>query len=151
MNATPVFNPRVTVACIVEDAGRFLLVEELIQGRAVLNQPAGHLDPHESLIEAALRETLEETGWEVEPIGLVGVYQYDAIDRHFVRTTLAARPLRHHPARTLDHGIVRTHWLSLEQLIASPIPHRSPMVRRCVEDYLRQPLLPLSALVYRPQ
>lgn len=144
----PSFNPRVTVACVVEQEGRFLFVEELIQGRLVLNQPAGHLDAGESLLQAALRETLEETGWEVEATGLIGIYQHDAIDRHFVRTTLAARPLRHHAERQLDEGIVRAVWLSREELLASGTPHRSPMVLRCLDDYLRGPLLPLSALVH---
>ena len=70
--------PHITVATIVEDNGKFLMVEELKGGRAVLNQPAGHLDPHETLTEAAVRETLEETGWDVEPTGVVGIYLYTA-------------------------------------------------------------------------
>lgn len=142
------FNPRVTVACVVEHDGRFLFVEEIIAGQPVLNQPAGHLDADESLIQAAVRETLEETGWEVQPTGLIGIYQYDAADRHFVRTTLAARPLHHHAQRALDHGIVRALWLSREELQHSSIRHRSPMVLRCLDDYLRGPLLPLSSLVH---
>src|SRR5574344_1998322 len=90
--------PHVTVATIVSDGGRVLLVSEHIDGRSVLNQPAGHLESGESLAQAAVRETLEETGWEVELTGLVGIYQWQAPNgSEFLRVAFAARPLRHHP------------------------------------------------------
>lgn len=131
-----IFRPRVTVAAVVEQDGRYLLVEELIRGKPVYNQPAGHLDPDESLIDAARRETLEETAYEVEPYALIGVYQLDVRDRHFVRFSFAARVRAHHPQRQLDTGILRAVWLSREELVAS---HRlrSSMVLRSIDDYQR--------------
>lgn len=141
------FFPRVTVATVVEHQGRFLFVEEMIKGQVVLNQPAGHLDPGESLTEAAIRETLEETAWTVELTGLIGIYQYDAGDRHFVRTTFAARTLAHDARRRLDRGILRALWLTREELLGHATPHRSPMVRRCLDDFLSGQLLPLAAAV----
>lgn len=142
------FFPRVTVATVVEHEGRFLFVEEVIKGQTVLNQPAGHLDPGESLAEAAVRETLEETAWTVELTGLIGIYQYDAPDdRHFVRTTFAARALGHDPRRRLDRGIVRALWLSRDELLGHPTPRRSPMVLRCLDDYSAGQQLPLAAAV----
>ena len=106
------WHPHVTVATIVEDQGRFLLVEEQADGREVLNQPAGHLEPAESLLEAALRETLEETGWEVELSAVTGIYLYTAPSNGvtYQRVCFAARPVRHHPERALDAGIIATNW-----------------------------------------
>ncbi|MDQ2696174.1 MAG: NUDIX hydrolase [Pseudomonadota bacterium] len=137
--------PHLTVATIVERDGRFLLVEETIAGRRVYNQPAGHLEDGETILEAAVRETLEETGWTVEPVALVGVYQW----RHpgngetFVRFCFTARPLRHHPDRPLDAGIQRAVWLSRSALADLAGQLRSPLVLRCIDDYLsgnRHPL-----------
>jgi len=143
------FQPRVTVATIVEREGRFLFVEERINGRLVLNQPAGHLDANESLIDAAVRETLEETGWHVSVTELLGVYQYDAQDRHFVRFNFVATALRHEPDRRLDDGIVQALWLTPEELLSYQSPVRSPMVKRCLDDYragVRHPLQALSVI-----
>jgi 8-oxo-dGTP pyrophosphatase MutT (NUDIX family) len=130
--------PAVVVATIVEREGRFLFVEERIKGQLMLNQPAGHLDPDESLIAAAARETLEETGWSVAPHALIGIYQWltQPEQRQFLRFTFAADALAHDAARTLDHGIERAVWLSRDELVASPIPARSPLVQRSLEDYL---------------
>lgn len=137
------FLPRVTVGCVIEQDGRFLLVEELIGGRLVLNQPAGHLDPGESLIEAARRETLEETGYSVEPSALVGVYQLDVRQRHFVRFSFAARVIAHDPQRELDVGIRRALWLSRDE-IAARGNLRSAMVLRSIDDYLGGRRIPLD-------
>lgn len=116
------WHPHVTVATIVEDQGRFLLVEEQADGREVLNQPAGHLEPAESLLEAALRETLEETGWEVELSAVTGIYLYTAPSNGvtYQRVCFAARPVRHHPERALDDGIIGPRWLSRDELAAQP-------------------------------
>lgn len=132
------WQPHITVATIVEDHGRFLFVEELKAGKLVLNQPAGHLEANESLREAALRETLEETGWEVQLTGVVGVYLYTAPSNGvtYQRVCFSARPLRHHPQRALDEGIVAAPWLSRDELAAQPQRWRSELVLRCVDDYL---------------
>ena len=137
------WQPDVTVACVVVRDGRLLVVEEQVHGRVVLNQPAGHLEPDESLLEAARRETLEETGWHVEPTAFIGAYQWKAPDdgsqdsgRHYLRMAFAADPVRHEADRALDEGILQALWLSPEQLRAESGRHRSPLVWRVVEDFL---------------
>lgn len=132
------FTPHVTVATIVEDHGRFLLVEELADGRAVLNQPAGHLEADESLIEAALRETLEETGWQVELTAVTGIYLYTAPSNGvtYQRVCFAAKPLRHLPEHPLDTGIIGPRWLTRKELLAQSERWRSELVLRCIDDYL---------------
>ena len=131
------WQPHITVATIVEDQGRFLFVEELKHGRAVLNQPAGHLDPHESLIDAAIRETLEETGWEVELTGVVGIYLYTAPSNGvtYQRVCFAGTALKHHPERPLDDGIIRARWLSRDELLAQREHWRSELILQCLDDY----------------
>lgn len=142
------WQPDVTVATVVIDDGRLLCVEELADGRLVLNQPAGHLEPNEALVEAAVRETLEETGWDVRVTSFVGAYQWKAPEtgRHYLRMAFAAEPVRHDPARTLDDGIVRALWLSPDELRQAADRHRSPLVWRVVEDYLAGQRWPLHLL-----
>lgn len=143
---TPRWAPRVTVATVVSDGDQVLMVAEHINGQRLLNQPAGHLEPDESLCQAALRETLEETGWEVELTGLIGIYQWRAPDgTDFLRATFAARPLRHHPERPLDTGIESALWLPPSSLVGRP-DLRSPLVARCVSDWQAGRLYPLSVL-----
>ena len=146
------WQPDVTVATVVVRDGRVLVVEERVRGALVLNQPAGHLEPDESLLEAALRETLEETGWEVTLTAFIGAYQWKApVDgRHFLRLAFAAEPLRHHPERTLDEGIVQALWLTPAELAAENARHRSPLVWRAVEDFLSGRRFPLQALTHCP-
>jgi ADP-ribose pyrophosphatase YjhB (NUDIX family) len=139
--------PRITVAAVVPDGGRFLLVEEHIDGRAVLNQPAGHLDPNESLIEAVIRETREETAWEVRPLGLIGIYQLLLPQVHFVRMTFLCEALGHDPEARLDTEIVRTHWLTRDEITNHSVPQRSSLVLRCIDDYLAGRLWPLEQIV----
>jgi ADP-ribose pyrophosphatase YjhB (NUDIX family) len=138
--------PRVTVATVVEQGGRFLFVEERIGGRLVLNQPAGHLDPGEPLIAAAERETLEETAWHVRVTRWLGVQQYCVDDKHFIRFHFAAEALLHEAHRTLDEGIERALWLSLEELEQQSTRMRSPMVKQSLLDYLSPIALPFEAL-----
>lgn len=142
------WQPDVTVATVVVDQGRLLCVEEQADGRLVLNQPAGHLEPDEALVDAAVRETLEETGWDVRVTGFVGAYQWKAPEtgRHYLRMAFAAEPVRHHPTRALDDGIVRALWLSPEELRQAEGRHRSPLVWRVVEDYLAGQRWPLHLL-----
>ena len=147
------WQPDVTVATVVVRDGRLLVVEEEVRGRRVLNQPAGHLEPDESLFEAALRETLEETGWRVRLTAFVGAYQWKAPDasaggsgRHYLRMAFAAEPVAHEPDRPLDEGIVRALWLTPDELLAERDRHRSPLVWRAVEDFLGGRRHPLDAL-----
>jgi 8-oxo-dGTP pyrophosphatase MutT (NUDIX family) len=132
-----VWKPSVTVAAVIERDGKFLFVEELIDGRKVINQPAGHLDPGESLATACAREVLEETAHRFEPTGLVGIYRwyYEPKDVTFLRFCFRGKILGVDSGRKLDKEIVATHWLTLEQLKASAA-RRSPLVLKCVEDYL---------------
>jgi 8-oxo-dGTP pyrophosphatase MutT (NUDIX family) len=132
------WNPEVTVAAVVERDGRFLMVEECIGGRLVLNQPAGHLEDRETLIEAAIRETREETAWRLRPEALVGTYLWRNPDngRSFLRFAFCGTVDDHRAGQALDQGIVRALWISREQLVAQPDRLRSPLVLRCLEDYL---------------
>ena len=151
------WQPDVTVATVVVRDGCFLMVEEDVRGALVLNQPAGHLEPDETLIEAARRETLEETGWDVEPTTFIGAYQWKAPvnadgtgGRHYLRMAFAAELGRHHPQRALDDGIHRVLWLPPEQLLAEQARHRSPLVWRVVADFLAGRRFPLHTLNHVP-
>ena len=128
--------PSVTVAAVIERGGRYLLVEELFDGKRVLNQPAGHLDPGESLIAACTREVLEETAHEFTPTALVGIYRwyYPAKDVTYLRFCFAGRvdAVR---SRALDKGILALHWLTPAELTERVADHRSPLVQKCVEDH----------------
>jgi phosphatase NudJ len=146
------WKPNVTVAAIVERDGRFLLVEEETAEGLKLNNPAGHLDPGESPAQGCAREALEETGWAFEPEALVGIYlacgpRADGDDITYLRFAFCGRLGAHDPLRPLDQGIVRTVWMSPEEIRASATRHRSPLVLRCLEDYLAGARHPLS-LVY---
>lgn len=143
-----VWKPHVTVAAVIERKSRFLVVEETAEGRRVLNQPAGHLEPGESLLEAMIRETREETGWEVEALALVGIYRWPHPDncKTFLRVAFAARALSHDPTRSLDKGIHCTHWLTCDELAAAAIRLRSPLVLHCTTDYLAGRRYPLELL-----
>ncbi len=134
-----IWKPHVTVATVVKQADRYLLVEEDIRGKHVFNQPAGHLDPNETLIEAAKRETLEETGYVVEITGLIGIYQWhhEARDKHFIRHAFAAQAITQVENAQLDDGIIAAHWLTLSDLVTGDYALRSPMVLRNIHDFER--------------
>ncbi|HEY1289644.1 MAG TPA: NUDIX hydrolase [Burkholderiales bacterium] len=140
-----VWKPSATVAAVVERDGRFLFVEEHIEGRRVLNQPAGHLDPGESLVAACRREVLEETAHRFEPTALVGIYRwhYAPKDVTFLRFCFRGR-VEGVEERPLDREIVALHWLSREELLARRAQHRSPLVQRCVDDYAAGRSFPLE-------
>jgi 8-oxo-dGTP pyrophosphatase MutT (NUDIX family) len=131
-----VWKPSVTVAAVIERDGRFLFVEERIDGRLVLNQPAGHLDPGESLVAACAREVLEETAHRFEPEGLVGVYRwhYPAKDVTFLRFCFMGKILGTEK-RPLDKEIVALHWLTPDEMKMRKNEHRSPLVQKCVDDF----------------
>jgi 8-oxo-dGTP pyrophosphatase MutT (NUDIX family) len=145
------FRPDVTVAAVVERDGRFLVVEERAARRIVINQPAGHLEHGENLIEAVIRETLEETGCLLRAEAVTGIYlwRHPAMDRTFLRVAFTGSVDGPDPSRRLDRCIVRTAWMTREQLASRPQALRSPLVLRCVDDYLagaRHPLSLLTAL-----
>ena len=148
IGADGVYRPDVTVATVVPRDGRLLLVEERVRGEIVINQPAGHLEPGESLAEAAVRETLEETAWEVDLLAFVGAYQWSLPDggRSFLRFVFAAAPRRHHPDRVLDDGILAARWMTPSELRAAGPRLRSPLVLRAVEDFLGGRRFPLEAV-----
>ncbi len=142
------WQPSVTVAAVIERNGKFLFVEERIDGRLVLNQPAGHLDPGESLAAACAREVLEETAHRFQPTGLVGVYRwhYAAKDVTFLRFCFRGSVSGEDKGRKLDKEIVKLHWLSPAELESRKADHRSPLVKKCVEDFLAGRNFPLQLL-----
>ncbi len=132
------FTPHITVATVIEKDGRFLFVKEHAESRTVLNQPAGHLEMDESLIQAAIRETLEETGWDIEISHLIGIYLYTAPSNNitYQRVCFAGQALRQRENYRLDEGIIGPVWLSRDELLMQSELWRSPMVLRSVDDYL---------------
>ena len=145
--------PRITVAAVIERGGQFLLVEEDDDGRDLFNQPAGHLELNESLVEACAREVLEESGWHFRPRELIGIYRWS---KPQLGSTAAVTYLRfafcgelgaHEAGRSLDAGIRRAVWLDAGEIRALRERHRSPLVLRCMEDYLAGRRYPLDVLI----
>jgi NADH pyrophosphatase NudC (nudix superfamily) len=137
--------PDVTVAALAERQGRFLLVEERIARRLVFNQPAGHVERGETLIEAVARETREETAWRFTSEAFLGAYlwKHPGTGRASLRFAFIGSVTDHDAMQPLDHGILRTHWLTRAQLLTHEARLRSPLVLRCIDDYLagqRRPL-----------
>ena len=144
------WKPDVTVAAVVERDGHFLFVEERASGRIVLNQPAGHLENGETLLHAVVRETLEETGWTFAPEALVGIYLWKPAQnqRTFLRVAFCGPAIAHDAQRALDDGIVGARWLTRAQLASMGPRLRSPLVLRCVDDYLAKARYPLALLTH---
>lgn len=128
----------ITVAAVIERAGRFLIVEENIEGRIVFNQPAGHLEQGETLIEGVVRETLEESGRHFVPESLIGVYSWTNPDNGitYLRFAFSGNVSEREPTRQLDSGIIDAVWMSRDELLAQHDKLRSPLVLRCIDDYL---------------
>ena len=145
-----IWKPNVTVAAVIEQDGKFLLVEVRTSQGMLFNQPAGHLEPDESLLAAVVRETLEESAYEFEPQHLIGIYRWHspASATTYLRFAFTGRILLHHPQQALDAGIVRASWMAPEEIRAGQAHHRSPLVLRCVEDYLSGKRYPLELLVH---
>ncbi len=143
------WTPHLTVAAIIEFEQRFLLIEEESDGTIVFNQPAGHWDEGETLVEAVARETLEEAAWHFKPQAIVGIYQYTSPVNQitYLRICFCGQHHSHEPNRTLDTGILRATWLTREA-IASLSNLRSPMVLRCIDDYLAGIRYPLSLITH---
>jgi ADP-ribose pyrophosphatase YjhB (NUDIX family) len=140
--------PDITVAAVTETDGRFLLVEERINRRLVFNQPAGHVEQGETLLDAVIREVREETAWGFEPRELLGVYLWrnPSSGRSTMRFAFTGRVMDHNAQQPLDRGIVCTHWLSRGDLMQREPRLRSPLVLRCVEDYLGGTRMPLESV-----
>ena len=138
------------MATVVERDGRFLLVEEIDEGRTVFNQPAGHLDEHETLLAAARRETLEETAWHVELVAFLGVYCYRSPHNGltYIRHCFTAIAREREPDRALDDGILAAHWLLPQEILAPGFAARSPLVPKVVEDYLAGRRYPLDLVFH---
>lgn len=149
---TNLWYPHLTVATIIESNGKFLMVKEISDGKIVFNQPAGHLDEDETLIQAAIRETLEETAWHVCINELVGFYLYTSPHNKttYFRVLFAATALSHDKDRTLDDGILEAPWLTLKQVKEHSEMLRSPMVLQCIEDYQSGKRLPLDCISHLP-
>jgi len=140
--------PDITVAAVTETHGRFLVVEERINRRLVFNQPAGHVENGESLVDAAIREVREETAWGFLPQALLGVYLWrnPASGRAYMRFAFTGKVSDHDARQPLDRGIVCTHWLSRDDLSEREPRLRSPLVLRCIEDYIGGIRRPLEAV-----
>lgn len=142
------WKPHATVAAIIEKDNRFLMVEENIEGKILYNQPAGHLEPDESIIDAAIRETCEETAWQFYPEALVGVYVWkqEEKDITFLRFAICGQCSNHNPEQKLDDGILKAVWMSKEELESKSDQLRSPLVLKCIDDYLANSRQPLEVL-----
>ena len=145
-----IWKPNTTVAAVIEQHGKFLLVEEETADGIRLNQPAGHLEDGESLLEAVAREALEETTYHFQPQHLLGIYQWRRPDKEvtylrFAFTGLATGPDKN---RALDDGIIRAVWMSADEIRSCRTMHRSPQVLTCIEHYLAGQRFPLSAITH---
>ena len=145
-----VWKPNVTVAAVIARAGKFLLVEEKTAQGARFNQPAGHLEADETLLAAAVRETLEESAYHFTPSHFVGIYRWHAVesDTTYLRFAFTGDIAGHEADRALDAGILQAVWLTPDEIRASKTRHRSPLVLRCMEDYLAGKRYPLDLLVH---
>jgi ADP-ribose pyrophosphatase YjhB (NUDIX family) len=162
-----VWKPNVTVAAVLEQDGKFLLVEEQTERGILFNQPAGHWEPDETLTAGAAREVLEESAYEFEPRQLLGIYLWHAPKAGnplsanadveltppgsgitYLRFAFAGRTLAHHPERALDEGIIRAVWMTPDEIRANRERHRSPLVLRCLEDYLAGKRYPLDIITH---
>ena len=143
-----IWKPNVTVAALIERDGRFLVVEEETEGGICINQPAGHLDEGESLVDACAREVLEETAWHFRPTALVGVYQWPRPKRDitYLRFAFAGDLGEEEIGRALDTGILRAIWLTAAEIEASLARHRSPLIWQCVQDWLAGRRFPLDLI-----
>ncbi|PKO91209.1 MAG: NUDIX hydrolase [Betaproteobacteria bacterium HGW-Betaproteobacteria-10] len=145
-----IWKPNVTVAALVMRDGKFLLVEEETETGLAFNQPAGHLEEGESLIDAVIRETLEETAYHFKPTHLIGIYNWRHPDKDvtYLRFAFGGELIGFAADRRLDAGIVAAHWLTLDEITATQAQHRSPLILRCIEDQRAGKSCPLDFLVH---
>jgi len=142
------WSPSVTVAAVIRRHDRYLMVEERPDGQAVINQPAGHLEFGETLVQAVQREVLEETGHRFSPSGLVGIYQWTVpeSDRTYLRFCFSGEVGEPEPGHALDPDISATHWMTVAQITGGELPTRSPLVLRCLHDACNTTTLGLESL-----
>ncbi len=145
-----IWKPNVTVAAVIEQDGRFLLVEEETTQGLLFNQPAGHWEPNETLPQATMREVLEESAYHFTPEHLIGIYRWHSPhnDTTYLRFAFSGNVTDHEPERVLDEGIVRAVWMTPDEIRATQERHRSPLILRCVEDHLAGKRYPLDLLVH---
>lgn len=144
-----IWKPRLTVAAIIEQDEHFLMVEETIDGNSTLNQPAGHVEDGESILEAVVRETLEETAWKFQPQYLIGIYRWvhDNGDT-FIRASFSGLATEFNDEQALDPDIDEAKWLSMDDLVQAERQQRlrSPLVMRCINDFQQGKRFPLELL-----
>ncbi len=147
-----IWKPNLTVAALVEHQGKFLMVEEESQKGPVINQPAGHLEPNESLYDAAIRETLEESGYHFTPMSIIGSYLWHNPDNNttYFRTTFSGNVLFDNINPHLDTGIIQALWMTRDEIIASRARLRSPVIIDSINDYLAGKTYPLDLIKYCP-
>ncbi len=147
-----IWKPNVTVAAVVEQNGKYLLVEEEPEpGLGLfLNQPAGHLDPGESIVQGTIRETLEETAYTFVPEYLLGIYQWHSqqVDTTYLRFAFAGHVTHRDPQRKLDTGILRADWFDVDEIVRNIERHRSPLVMQCIRDHQAGKRYPLELLTH---
>ena len=145
-----IWKPHVVVAAVVEQDGRFLMVEEETEEGVQYNQPAGHLESNESLIDAVVRETLEETAHHFVPEALLGIYRWRAPqhDRVYLRFAFTGRVTGFDPALALDAGILRAVWMTPAEIEAVKAQHRSPLISQCIADFQSGRRYPLDVLTH---
>lgn len=143
-----IWKPHVVVAAVIERAGRFLLIEEETSAGIRLNQPAGHLEPGESIVDAVRREVLEETTRAFEPDALIAIYRLPAMEHRpdFIRFTFCGQVGEPQPERKLDEGILRAAWMPVDEIRRNAHRHRSPLVAASIDDYLAGRRCPLDIL-----
>ena len=145
-----IWKPNVTVAAVINNNDRYLLVEEKTTSGILFNQPAGHLEPNETIIQGVIRETLEETGYIFTPQWLLGIYKWHSPgdDTTYLRFAFSGTATRHDHNRKLDEGIVRAAWFNTNEIYKLTRHHRSPLVIKCIEDHLAGKRYPLELLTY---
>lgn len=146
------WKPNATVAVIIENEGKFLFVEEFSNDQLVINNPAGHIEANEGILEALVRETLEETGYRVEPQNLVGFYTYTAPHNGttYYRFCFSASIIEKIENATIDPDIENILWLTLNEIKQAKSRHRSPLLMRCLNDYLSGKRYPLDLIYEHP-
>lgn len=146
----PRWSAHVTVAAIVEENGQFLLIEEETDRGNRFNQPAGHLEDNESLLEAVIRETQEESAYQFTPSALLGIYQWkhEHNNSTYLRFAYIGSVCNHQPEQPLDSGIIRSVWMSIEEMREKAMLMRSPQVLTCCEDYLKGQSFPLDTILH---